>query len=68
MRGISAPAGLFKEHTGLKPQDPILPGGLVTLRKNKPICAVIQSGNIYISFQGLSVFICNFTTLLHHQS
>lgn len=42
--------------------------GLVTVRQYEPISGVIQSGNIYISFQGLSVLICNFTTLLHHQS
>ena len=36
--------------------------------KNEVICAVIQSGNIYISFQTLRIFICNFITVLHHQS
>lgn len=37
-------------------------------RMRNPKCeAVIQSGNIYISFQALCVFICNFSTLLHHQ-
>lgn len=57
MSGISAPSGLFKEHTGLKPQGTGLSQCLVAVRKNKPTCAVIQSGNIYISFQGLRVYL-----------
>lgn len=67
MRRISALAGLFKELTGLKPRDPVLPA-LPCVCKKKNECAMIQSGNIYISFQSLSIFICNFTTVLHHQS